>query len=298
MSIHTSLAAWAMVFCAALGAASASAGPVLERIRQSGKIVIGHRDASVPFSYLDAEGKPVGYAIDLCMKLTEAVRKKLALNSLKVEFLPVTSATRIAAVAQDKVDLECESTTNNAERRQTVAFAVPHYITGARFLVRADSRALALKDFEGKTLVSTTGTTPLKAVNQANRERLMSIRVVEVPDHVRGVEMVERGEADGFVMDEVLLVGLISSRADPGKLRVVGKYLTIEPLGIMLPKNDPEFKQVVDTEMKRLIKSREAVALHDQWFTRPIPPKGRSLDLPMNYLLKDFWKYPSDWVPN
>jgi ABC-type amino acid transport substrate-binding protein len=298
MSINTSVAAWAMVLCAALGAASASAGPVLERIRQSGKIVIGHRDASVPFSYLDAEGKPVGYAIDLCMKLTEGVRKKLALNSLKVEFLPVTSATRIAAVAEGKVDLECESTTNNAERRQTVAFAVPHYITGARFLVRSDSRALELKDFEGKTLVSTTGTTPLKAVNQANRERLMGIRVVEVPDHIRGVEMVERGEADGFVMDEVLLVGLISSRADPAKLRVVGKYLTIEPLGIMLPKSDPEFKQVVDAELKRLINSREAQALHDRWFTQPIAPNGRSLGLPMSYLLKDFWKYPSDWVPN
>jgi ABC-type amino acid transport substrate-binding protein len=298
MSINTSVAAWAMVLCAALGAASASAGPVLERIRQSGKIVIGHRDASVPFSYLDAEHKPVGYAIDLCMKLSEAVRKKLALNSLKVEFLPVTSATRIAAVAEGKVDLECESTTNNAERRQTVAFAVPHYITGARFLVRSDSRALELKDFEGKTLVSTTGTTPLKAVNQANRERLMRIRVVEVPDHIRGVEMVERGEADGFVMDEVLLVGLISSRADPAKLRVVGKYLTIEPLGIMLPKSDSEFKQVVDTEMKRLINSREALALHDRWFTQPIAPNGRSLELPMSYLLKDFWKYPSDWVPN
>lgn len=298
MSSNTPRAARLMIFCAALVAASAHAGPVLERIRQSGKIVIGHRDASVPFSYLDADRKPVGYAIDLCMKLTEAVRKKLALNSLAVEFLPVTSATRIASVVQGKVDLECESTTNNAERRQSVAFAVPHYITGARFLVRADSRILELKDFEGKTLVSTTGTTPLKAVNQANRERLIGIRVVEVPDHVRGVEMVERGEADGFVMDEVLLVGLISSRADPGKLRVVGKYLTIEPLGIMLPKNDPEFKQIVDTEMKRLINAREALALHDRWFTRPIPPKGRSLDLPMNYLLKDFWKYPSDWVPN
>jgi ABC-type amino acid transport substrate-binding protein len=298
MNRSTIRAAWPMVLCAALLAASAHAGPALERIRQSGKVVIGHRDASVPFSYLDADRKPVGYAIDLCMKLTEAVRKKLALSSLAVEFLPVTSATRIASVVQGKVDLECESTTNNAERRQTVAFAVPHYITGARFLVRADSRILELKDFEGKTLVSTTGTTPLKAVHQANRERLMGIRVVEVPDHVRGVEMVERGEADGFVMDEVLLVGLISSRPDPGKLRVVGKYLTIEPLGIMLPKSDPEFKQIVDTEMKRLINSREALALHDRWFTRPIPPKGRSLDLPMNYLLKDFWKYPSDWVPN
>jgi ABC-type amino acid transport substrate-binding protein len=158
---------------------------------------------------------------------------------------------------------------------------------GCRF-----SRALELKDFEGKTLFSTAGTTPLKAVNQANRERLMGIRVVEAPDHIRGVEMVDRGEADGFVMDEVLLVGLIASRPDPSKLRAVGKCLTIEALGIMLSKSDAEFKQVVDAEIKRLILSREAQALHDRWFTQPIPPCGRSLAMPMRYLLKDFWKYP------
>jgi glutamate/aspartate transport system substrate-binding protein len=280
-----------------LAAPWACAGPVLDRIKQTGKIVIGNRDASVPFSYLDAERKPVGYAIDLCLKISEAVRKKLALNSLAVEFVTVASATRIAAVAQGQVDLECESTTNNAERRKTVAFAVPHYITGARYLVRADSRIRELGDFEGKTLVSTVGTTPLKAVEQANSEHLLGIRIVSVPDHVRGVEMVEKGEADGFVMDEVLLVGLASSRPDPARLMIVGKYLTIEALGIMLPKTDPEFKQVVDAEMKRMILSHEAAAIHDRWFVRPIPPNGRSLNLPMNYLHKDFWKYPSDWVP-
>lgn len=283
--------------CLWFAASSALAGPVLDRIAQSGKIVIGYRDASVPFSYLDAEGKPVGYAMDLCMKITEAVRTKLKLNGLAVEYVKVTSATRIAAVAEGQVDLECESTTNNAERRKVVAFSVPHYITGARYLVRADSTIHELKEFKGKTLVSTVGTTPLKAVEQANNEHRHGIRIINVPDHVRGVEMVEKGEADGFVMDEVLLVGLKASRPDPSKVMIVGKYLTIEALGIMLPKTDAEFKQIVDAEMKRLILSREATAIHDRWFTQPIPPKGRSLNLPMNYLHKDFWKYPSDWVP-
>lgn len=276
---------------------AAGAGPVLDRIRQTGKIVIGHREASVPFSYLDAEGRPVGYAIDLCLKIGEAVRRNLGLKSLAIEFVTVTSATRLAAVAQGQVDLECESTTNNAERRKTVAFAVPHYITGARYLVRADSPVRELKDFEGRTLVSTVGTTPLKAVQQANGERLLGIRIATVPDHARGVEMVEKGEADGFVMDEVLLVGLVSGRPDPARLKIVGKYLTIEALGIMLPRTDPEFKQIADAEMKRLILSNEAKAIHDRWFTRPIPPAGRSLNLPMNHLHRDFWKYPSDWVP-
>lgn len=276
---------------------SAWAGPVLDRITQRGYVVIGYRDASVPFSYLDAEGKPVGYAIDLCSKISEALRKTLALTSLKTEYVKVTSATRIASVVQGQVDLECESTTNNAERRKTVAFSVPHYITGARYLVRADSPIRQLKEFRGKTLASTVGTTPLKAVEQANNEHRHGIRIINVPDHVRGVEMVERGEADGFVMDEVLLVGLKASRPDPSKVMIVGKYLTIEALSIMLPKNDAEFKQIVDAEMKRLILSREATAIHDRWFIHPLPPKGRSLDLPMNYLHKDFWKYPSDWVP-
>ena len=288
----------AMALGLGLAAASAGAGPVLDRIRQSGRLTIGTRDASVPFSYLDADGKPVGYAIDLCLKISEAVRKKLSLDKLPMEYVAVTSATRIDAVAQGRVDLECESTTNNAERRQRVAFAVPHYVTGARYLVRAGSTIRELRDFEGKTLASTAGTTPLRAASQSNREQGLRIRIVEVPDHIRGVEMVEKGEADGFVMDEVLLVGLVSSRPDPGKFEIVGKYLTIEALGIVLPKDDPEFKAVVDQEIKRLILSREAYAIHDRWFLRPIPPNGRSLNLPMNHLHKDFWKYPSDWVPN
>ena len=289
---------WVVFLCLGLAAPTAWAGPVLDHIGQSGKLVIGNRDASVPFSYLDENRKPIGYAIDLCLKIAEAVRSKLGLSHLAIEYVTLTSATRIAAVAEGKVDLECESTTNNAERRQKVAFAMPHYITGARYVVRADSPIRDLSDFVGRTVVSTVGTTPLKAITAASRERSLGIRIIEVPDHVRGVEMVERGEADGFVMDEVLLVGLISSRPKPDQLKVVGRFLTTEALGIMFPKTDPELKQIVDGEMKRLIFSREASAIHDRWFLQPIPPNGRSLNLRMNYLLKDFWKFPSDWVPN
>ena len=287
-----------MALCMGLAAPPAWAGPVLDHIKQSGRLVIGNRDASVPFSYLDENRKPIGYAIDLCLKIAEAVRSKLGLSHLAIEYVTLTSATRIAAVAEGKVDLECESTTNNAERRQKVAFAMPHYITGARYLVRADSPIRDLSDFVGRTVASTVGTTPLKAITAASRERSLGIRIIEVPDHVRGVEMVERGEADGFVMDEVLLVGLISSRPKPDQLKVVGRFLTTEALGIMFPKTDPELKQIVDGEMKHLIFSREASAIHDRWFLQPIPPNGRSLNLRMNYLLKDFWKFPSDWVPN
>jgi ABC-type amino acid transport substrate-binding protein len=284
--------------CAALVCAQAvQAGPVIDRIKQSGRIVIAHRESSVPLSYV-VNGKPVGYAVDLCLKVADAVKKKLNLPKLDVGYVMVTGATRIPTIAEGKADLECGSTTNNAERRQKVAFTVPHYITGARYLVRADSPITELTGFEHKKLASTKGTTPLKAIEQANRERLLYINIVEAPDHGKAVEMVEKGEADGFAMDDVLLYGLRSERADPSKLKVVGKFLTIEPLAIMLSKDDPEFKQIVDDEMKRLIHSHEAYAIYDKWFMQPIPPKNVSLNMPMNYLLKDFWKYPTDQVPN
>ncbi len=281
---------------AACGSA-AWAGPTLDHIKQSGKIVIAHRESSVPFSYV-VDKKPMGYAVELCQRIAEAVRKKLELKTLGTEMLQVTPANRISVIAEGKADLECGSTTNNAERRQKVAFTIPHYITGARYLVRADSKIAELPNFEGKKLVSTKGTTPLKAIDQANRERLLGIQILEAPDHARAMEMVEKGEADGFAMDDVLLYGLRAGRADPGKLKVIGKFLTIEPLAIMLPRNDPEFKKIVDDEMKRLISTREAHLIYERWFMKPIPPMNTALNLPMNYLLRDFWKYPTDEVPN
>ncbi|MBO9678569.1 MAG: amino acid ABC transporter substrate-binding protein [Acidovorax sp.] len=277
-------------------ATAASAQGVLERIAGGGKLVIAHRESSVPFSYVDG-GKPMGYAVDLCLRLAEVVRKKTGMKDMAVEFLQVTPANRIAMVEQSKADMECGSTTNNAERREKVAFTVPHFITGARLLVRASSNVDRVEDLAGKKLVSTKGTTPLKAAEQANRERLMGITLLEAPDHARAVEMVEKGEADAFVMDDVLLYGLAANRPDPKALKVVGRFMTTEPLAIMLPKNDPGFKKLVDEEMRRLITSREIYAIYDKWFARPIPPKGTALNLPVSYLLRDFWKYPTDQVP-
>jgi ABC-type amino acid transport substrate-binding protein len=277
---------------------AAQAGPTLDRIKAEGRIVLAHRESSVPFSYLDANGKPVGYAWDLCRRIAEAVRGKLGLAELKVVPLAVTSANRIAAIAEGKADLECGSTTNNAERREKVAFTVPHYVTGARILVRADNAATELREFERKKLVSTAGSTPLKAVQRANTQGLLRIDVLEAPDHAKAVEMVASGQADGFVMDEVLLYGLVAGRPDAAKFKVVGKYLTIEPLAIMLPKGDAAFKKIVDDEMRRLIFAREAQALHDRWLMQPIPPRNIALNIPLNYLTRDFWKFPTDTVPN
>jgi glutamate/aspartate transport system substrate-binding protein len=275
-----------------------SAKPVLERVASGDKFRIGYRESSVPFSYVDSKtAKPVGYALDICLQLAEVVRKKVGLKDMPVELVMVSPANRIDMVATGKVDMECGSTTNNADRRQKVAFTIPHFITGARFLVRSDSKMTRMEDLGGKTLVSTKGTTPLKAANQANLERLMRIKIVEAPDHARAVEMVEKGEADAFVMDDVLLYGLAANRPNPSALKVVGRFLTTEPLAIMLPKDDAEFKKTVDDEMRRLINSREIYAIYDKWFMKPIPPANKPLNLPPSYLLRDFWKYPTDQVP-
>ena len=271
---------------------------MLDRISAGGKLVIAHRESAVPFSYVDAaSGKPIGYAVDLCLRLAEVVRKKTGAKDMAVEFVMVSPANRMEMIEQGKADLECGSTTNNAERRQKVAFTVPHFITGARMLVKAASPIDRLEDLQGKTLASTKGTTPLKAVTQANRERMMGIRIVEAPDHARGVEMVEKGEADAFLMDDVLLYGLAASRPDPKALKVVGRFVTTEPLAIMLPKNDPDFKKLVDDEMRRLVTSREIYSIYDKWFAQPIAPHNKPLNIPVSYLLRDFWKYPTDQVP-
>ncbi len=297
MSIHSLIRSLNLLVALTTMSSLAMAGPALDRIKKSGKIIIAHRESSVPFSYYDADKKPVGYAVDLCLKLAEAVRKHLQIKTLTPQFVAVTSATRIGVIQEGKADLECGSTTNNADRRQKVGFTVPHYITGARYLVRSNEAIFELSDFAGKKLVSTKDSTPLKAITQANRERLLRITISDVPDHAKGVEMVEKGEADGFAMDDVLLYGLMAGRPDPSKLKVVGKFLTIEPLAIMVSKEDPELKKIIDDEMRRLIYSREAYAVYERWFMQSIPPKGVTLGLPMNYLLKDFWKYPTDRVP-
>ncbi|HRL99128.1 MAG TPA: amino acid ABC transporter substrate-binding protein [Acidovorax sp.] len=287
-----------LVALGCLLAMSAQAATVLERISAGGKLVIAHRESSVPFSYVDSKsGKPVGYAVDLCLRMAELVRKKTGKKDMEVELMAVTPANRIAVVQQGKADMECGSTTNNAERRQTVAFTIPHFIAGARLLVKSSSTIERLEDLNGKKLVSTKGTTPLKAAEQANRQHLMGITILEAPDHAKGVEMVETGEADAFAMDDVLLYGLAAGRPDPKALKIVGHFMTTEPLAIVLPKNDPEFKKLVDDEMRRLITSREIYPIYDKWFNQPIPPGNTVLNLPVSYLLRDFWKYPTDQVP-
>ena len=277
--------------------AHAQPSPVLDKIRSEKKLVIAHRESSVPFSYLDANKKPIGYAVDICVRLAEAVKKHLGLDKLEVEYLMATPANRIELIKTGKAHFECGSTTNNATRREEVAFTIPHFITGARLMVRADSAVERIQDLRSRKVVSTAKTTPLEAVKRHNQEHLLKLEILEAPDHARAMAMVEKGEADAFVMDDVLLYGLIASNGKDKELKVTGRFMTTEPLAIMLPKGDAAFKKVVDNEMRRLIFSYEIHALYKKWFETPIPPKGVALNMPASYFLKDFWKYPTDVVP-
>ena len=277
---------------------TASTSRVLNKLRAGEPLIIAYREASIPFSYVAGGADPIGYAIDLCVHLAGVMQRELKLKELPIQYLPVTSAQRIPTIVEGKADLQCSSTTNNAERRQQVAFTIPHFITGGRYLVKSDSKIKGIDDLRGKKVVSTVGTTVIKQIEQKNQELSLGITVLQGANHTQGVEMVENGEADAFVMDDILLYGLAVSRPDPKALKIVGKHLNTEPLAIMFGKDDPELKKLIDKEMRRLILSKEIYPIYDKWFTKPIPPKNYNLNLPPSFLLRDFWKYPSDFVPN
>jgi ABC-type amino acid transport substrate-binding protein len=274
----------------------AHAQSMLDQIRATQAITIAHRDSSIPFSYLDANRQPVGYAMDLCLKVADAIKRELKMPALKINYLSVTSATRIPSIAQGKAAMECGSTTNTAERRKQVDYTIAHFISSARFLVRNDSGLLKLEDLLGRQVVSTKGSTNIKTLERINAERALNMKVLEAADHGEAFSMVAQKKADAFAMDDVLLFGLRANSAQPEAFTVIGKPMTIEPYAIMLPKGDAAFKKVVDAEMRRIILSGEIHVLYKKWFEQPIPPKGINLSLPMPYMLRDSFKYPSDKV--
>ncbi len=299
MNARQFLVLLAFFSCAAYAQVQRQGQGTLGRIQEGGELIMGYRDASIPFSYMDApQTKPLGYAIDICEKLAQAIRKSTGKANMRVKYEPVTAANRIEAVKTGKVDLECGSTTNNAERRKVVSFTLPHFIAGARMLVRTDSKIEKFPDLAGLKVVSTAGTTPLKAINVFNQTHGINMKIVEATDHAEAFKMVQDKSADAFVMDDVLLYGLIASSANPGSYKVIGNFLTTEALAVMISKNEVELKQILDTEMKRLIRSGEIKEIYERWFLKPIPPKNTALNLKPNHLLLDLWRFPSDFVFN
>lgn len=278
-----------------LGAFPASAETgTLQKIRETGTITIGYRESSAPFSYLDDAQKPVGYAMDICMKVVDAVRTQLMLPNLKLELTPVTSANRIPLMANGTVDLECGSTTNNADRQKQVAFTNTHYLTASIFVAKASAKLHKIEDLKGKTVVSTAGSTNIGQLNKVNTERNLGINVVPGKDHAEGLLMVETGRAAAFVMDDVIIAGLVATAKD-AKMFAVGDeaFSAPEPYGIMLRRDDAPFKALVDKTTAAVFKS-EGESLYKKWFLSPIPPKGINLNIPLSPAMKKALEVPSD----
>lgn len=278
---------------ATTGAASTTG--TLQKIKDSGTIVVGYRDSSIPFSYIaDDPNQPMGYAHDLEMKVVEAVKQKLNMPDLNVRYNLITSQTRIPLVQNGTVDFECGSTTNNAERQKQVAFSNGFFEIGTRLLTKADSGINDFEDMKGKTLVTTAGTTSERYIRQYNDEKQMNTNIISAKDHGEGFLMLENGRADAFMMDDVLLAGEKAKAKNPDEWKIVGTPQSFEIYGCMMRKDDPEFKAVVDEALNNVFKSGEINAIYDKWFLNPIPPKNVNLKFEMSDNLKALIANPHD----
>ena len=272
----------------------AQAADTLAKIAQSGKITLAYRESSVPFSYLEGPGKPIGMAVDLSNAVVEAVKKKLNKPDLQVALMPVTSQNRIPLITNGTIDLECGSTTNNTARGKEVAFAINHFYTGTRLLVKKSSNIKNYADLAKKTIASTTGTTNVLVMRKYNIEKNLGMDIVLGKDHADAFLLLESDRVVAFAMDDILLYGLIANAKTPGDYEVVGDSLQVEPYACMLPKDDPAFKKLVDDTFAGLMKSGEFEKMYNKWFLQPIPPKNVPLNLPMSQQLRDNIKSPSD----
>jgi glutamate/aspartate transport system substrate-binding protein len=276
----------AAAVAAALGCGTAGAQELtgtLKKIKDTGTITLGHREASMPFSYYDDNQKVIGYAMDLCDRVVAAVKKELKLDKLEVKLTPVTSSTRIPLIANGTVDLECGSTTNNIDRQKQVAFTITHFVTANRFASKKAAGLKTVDDLKGKTIVSTSGTTNIKQITEIGGQRNLGLNILAAKDH-----------AEAFLTDDIILYSLVASAKTPADFVISADALSVEPYGIMLRRDDPAFKKVVDGAMTAVYKSGEINAIYDKWFLKPIPPKGINLNVPMGASFKRVVDHPTD----
>ena len=286
--------ALAAAFCAGQANAEDLTG-TLKNIKDTGTITLGFRDSSIPFSYLDDNQKPIGFAMDICYKIVDAVKKELKLDKLEVKLEPVTSSNRIPLLANGTVDLECGSTTNNAEREKQVWFTNTHFLTASRFVSKKTNKLDKIDDLKGKSVVSTSGTTNIKQLTEANAARNLGVNIIPAKDHAEAFLMVETDRAVAFVMDDILLASLVAGSKDPSSYAISSDaFSKPEPYGIMLRKDDVPFKKMVDAATAVLYKSGEGQKLYDKWFMSKIPPKGLNLNTPIAPELKHEFANPSD----
>jgi glutamate/aspartate transport system substrate-binding protein len=292
MKRFSMLLAAVLASCAMTGVASAQ--DTLKKIKDSNTITIGHRDTSIPFSYYDDKQQVIGYAMDICMKIVDAVKAELKMPKLEVKLNPVTSATRIPLMANGTIDLECGSTTNNLERQKQVWFATTHFVTANRYVAKKSSNIQKLADLKGKTVVSTSGTTNIKWATEENAKQNLGMNIIAAKDHAEAFLTVETGRAVAFFMDDILLYSLVATSKNPSEWAIGSEAYTVEPYGIMLRKDDAAFKKVANGAINALYKSGEINKIYAKWFQQPIPPKGVNLNVPMSAQFKKVVANPTD----
>lgn len=286
-------AVFALAFAATPALAQELTG-TLKKIKDTGTVVIGHREASIPFSYLDDKQQPIGYSMEICNKVVRALKSELKMSTLEIKYVPVTPQTRIPLMANGTIDLECGSTTNTVERQKQVGFAITTFITGTKLLVKKSSGVKNIDGLKGKPVVVTQGTTNERAVKAINDEKKLNLRFLNAKDHAESFLTVETDRAAAFPMDHILLYGLIANSKNPKEWDVVGEFLSYDPYAVMVRKDDAPFKKFVDGEIRAMMKSGELEQLYKKWFLAPIPPKNATLNVPMDPALKEQFKNPND----
>ena len=266
----------------------------LEKIRSTGVITIGHRESSIPFSYYDKNEKVVGYGMDLCYLVADAVKASLGLAKLEVKLAPITPSLRIPQILSGKIDLACETMTNNLERQKVVAFSSTYFVAANRFVSKATANLRTLDDLKGRTVVSTIGSTNLRQISELNAQRNLGLTIVAAKDNFEAFRMLESDRAAAHFMDDILLYGAVANSATPADYVVSEEALSIEPYGIMLPRDDAAFKKVADDALSAIYRSGEINKIYAKWFLNPIPPNGVSLNVPMSAALKRVIAKPTD----
>ncbi|MES2877086.1 MAG: transporter substrate-binding domain-containing protein [Pseudomonadota bacterium] len=285
----------ALIFPLALGVAAEEKTGTLRKIADSGVIVLGYHESTIPFTYASAEGKPQGYSFDFALKIAEAVKRELKLATLQIKHVPFTVQSRFSMVQNGTSDLSCGATTNTIERQKLAAFSNTIFVAGSRLMTRKDSGIKDFTDLAGKTVVTFAVSTSEKMLRKRNAEQTTRINIVSTFD--RGetpLSVLQAGQADAYMMDDVLLYATVSEAWRPEQWVVTGKPQSFEAYGCILPKNDPAYKKVVDQEIARLMKSGEAEAIYRKWLLSPIPPKGVNLGFPMSEAMVELFKNPND----
>ncbi|WP_302175923.1 amino acid ABC transporter substrate-binding protein [uncultured Hydrogenophaga sp.] len=274
--------------------ALAQANDTLAKIKASGAATMGVRDSSGALSFTLGDGKYAGYHVEICQRVLADVQKQLALPKLDVKYLSVTSQNRIPLVQNGTVDIECGSTTNNLARQRDVAFAVTTYVEEVRIAVKANSGITSIAQLNGKKVATTTGTTSVQLLRRHERGNGVNFEEVFGKDHAESFLLLESGRADAFVMDGQILAGNIAKSKAPADFKIVGEVLSVEPIAIMIRKDDPAFKKAVDDSITAMMKSGEMAKLYDKWFVQPIPPSNTRVGLPATEATKAVWAAPND----